>query len=175
MNILIIAFTGVFWNIGNFFSVVAIPYIGYATAFPIRQGSIIVAGLWGIYYFKVVFFFFFMYLRNLLSYVGNGEVRCTIFLLGNIRDVGWCYPAIVGTRCEDLLTKFAILLLCLSLPTFYNSFIKRHVNCILHIFIMNEGTKMFRHNMPYVFIELLQNLDIIPEFTIKSFFGGKTI
>lgn len=45
---------GLLWSIGNFFSLISVYYLGEGVGYPLVQTSILVAGLWGIFYFKEV-------------------------------------------------------------------------------------------------------------------------
>lgn len=45
--------SGFVWNLSNVLSVVAIPNIGYAVAYPIMQCALLISGMWGIFLFKV--------------------------------------------------------------------------------------------------------------------------
>lgn len=45
---------GLLWSIGNYFSLISVYYLGEGVGYPLVQTSIIVAGLWGILYFKEV-------------------------------------------------------------------------------------------------------------------------
>lgn len=46
--------SGLLWSIGNFFSLIAVFYLGEGVGYPLVQTSILVSGLWGIFYFKEV-------------------------------------------------------------------------------------------------------------------------
>jgi Transmembrane family, TMEM144 of transporters len=46
--------SGLLWSIGNFFSLISVFYLGEGVGYPLVQTSILVAGLWGIFYFKEV-------------------------------------------------------------------------------------------------------------------------
>jgi len=43
---------GGLWSIGNFCSIYAVLYLGEAVGYPSVQASLIVSGLWGIFYYK---------------------------------------------------------------------------------------------------------------------------
>ena len=45
---------GLLWSIGNFFSIIAIDYLGEGVGYSLVQSSILVSGLWGIFYFKEI-------------------------------------------------------------------------------------------------------------------------
>jgi hypothetical protein len=45
---------GLLWSIGNYFSLISVYYLGEGVGYPLVQTSILVAGLWGIFYFKEV-------------------------------------------------------------------------------------------------------------------------
>jgi hypothetical protein len=45
---------GLLWSIGNFFSLISVNYLGEGVGYPLVQTAILVAGLWGIFYFKEV-------------------------------------------------------------------------------------------------------------------------
>lgn len=45
---------GLLWSIGNFFSLISVYYLGEGVGYPLVQTSILVSGLWGIFYFKEV-------------------------------------------------------------------------------------------------------------------------
>ena len=45
---------GLLWSIGNFFSLISVFYLGEGVGYPLVQTSILVSGLWGIFYFKEV-------------------------------------------------------------------------------------------------------------------------
>jgi hypothetical protein len=44
--------SGFMWTVGNMLSTLAITYVGYSVAYPLFQCGIIVAGLWGMFYFQ---------------------------------------------------------------------------------------------------------------------------
>lgn len=46
--------SGLLWSIGNFFSLISVFYLGEGTGYSVVQASILVSGLWGIFYFKEV-------------------------------------------------------------------------------------------------------------------------
>lgn len=46
--------SGIIWNIGNLLSLISISLIGLAKGLPISQSAILVAVLWGLFYFKEV-------------------------------------------------------------------------------------------------------------------------
>lgn len=46
--------TGFMWNISNVLSIVAIPQIGYAIAYPFLQCALLVGGLWGVFVFREI-------------------------------------------------------------------------------------------------------------------------
>jgi glucose uptake protein GlcU len=45
---------GIFFAAYNLFAIGAIPRLGYGIAFPLSQCSVLVGGLWGIYYFNEI-------------------------------------------------------------------------------------------------------------------------
>lgn len=45
---------GLLWSIGNFFSLFSVEYLGEGVGYPLVQTSILISGLWGIFYFKEV-------------------------------------------------------------------------------------------------------------------------
>jgi hypothetical protein len=45
---------GLLWSIGNFFSIISVDYLGEGVGYSVVQSSMLVAGLWGIFYFKEV-------------------------------------------------------------------------------------------------------------------------
>lgn len=45
---------GTLWSIGNFFSLISVFYLGEGVGYPLVQTSIVISGLWGIFYFKEV-------------------------------------------------------------------------------------------------------------------------
>ena len=45
---------GLLWSIGNFFSLFSVYYLGEGVGYPLVQTSILISGLWGIFYFKEV-------------------------------------------------------------------------------------------------------------------------
>lgn len=45
---------GVIWNIGNFLSIIAVSLIGLAKGFPLTQAAVLIAVLWGLFYFKEI-------------------------------------------------------------------------------------------------------------------------
>lgn len=45
---------GLLWSIGNFFSLISVYYLGEGVGYPLVQTSILVSGLWGIFYFQEV-------------------------------------------------------------------------------------------------------------------------
>lgn len=46
--------SGIIWNIGNLLSVIAISLIGLAKSIPLTQVAVLIAILWGVFYFKEV-------------------------------------------------------------------------------------------------------------------------
>lgn len=46
--------SGLLWSIGNFFSLFSVYFLGEGVGYPLVQTSILVSGLWGIFYFKEV-------------------------------------------------------------------------------------------------------------------------
>jgi Transmembrane family, TMEM144 of transporters len=46
--------SGVLWSIGNFFSLISVFYLGEGVGYPLVQTSILISGLWGLFYFKEV-------------------------------------------------------------------------------------------------------------------------
>ena len=46
--------SGLLWSIGNYFSLISVFYLGEGVGYPLVQTSIIVSGIWGIFYFKEV-------------------------------------------------------------------------------------------------------------------------
>lgn len=46
--------SGLIWNVGNLCSLFAIPRIGFATAQPLFQAALLVAGLWGVFVFREI-------------------------------------------------------------------------------------------------------------------------
>ena len=46
--------SGLLWSIGNYFSLISVLYLGEGVGYPLVQTSILVSGLWGIFYFKEV-------------------------------------------------------------------------------------------------------------------------
>jgi hypothetical protein len=46
--------SGILWSIGNFFSLISVFYLGEGVGYPLVQTSILVSGLWGIFYFKEI-------------------------------------------------------------------------------------------------------------------------
>lgn len=46
--------SGVIWNIGNFLSLISVSLIGLAKSIPLTQVAILIAILWGVFYFKEV-------------------------------------------------------------------------------------------------------------------------
>mmetsp|Transcript_12256 Transcript_12256/g.16038 ORF Transcript_12256/g.16038 Transcript_12256/m.16038 type:complete len:422 (-) Transcript_12256:245-1510(-) len=45
---------GLLWSIGNFFSLISVYYLGEGVGYPLVQTSILVSGLWGIFYFQEI-------------------------------------------------------------------------------------------------------------------------
>lgn len=45
---------GMLWNIGNLLSIISISILGLAKAYPIAQASLLIAVLWGVFYFKEI-------------------------------------------------------------------------------------------------------------------------
>ena len=46
--------SGLLWSIGNFFSILSVYYLGEGVGYPLVQTSILVSGLWGIFYFREI-------------------------------------------------------------------------------------------------------------------------
>ncbi|GAX18693.1 hypothetical protein FisN_10Hh093 [Fistulifera solaris] len=46
--------SGLLWSIGNFFSLISVKNLGQGVGYPLSQTSILVSGLWGIFYFREV-------------------------------------------------------------------------------------------------------------------------
>lgn len=46
--------SGMLWSIGNFFNLITVSYLGQGVGYPLVQSSMLVSGLWGIFYFKEV-------------------------------------------------------------------------------------------------------------------------
>lgn len=46
--------SGTIWNIGNFLSIASVSLIGLAKGYPLSQSSVLVAVLWGVFYFKEI-------------------------------------------------------------------------------------------------------------------------
>lgn len=46
--------SGVIWNLGNLLAVIAISLIGLSKGFPLTQSSVLIAVLWGLFYFKEI-------------------------------------------------------------------------------------------------------------------------
>jgi hypothetical protein len=46
--------SGLLWSIGNYFSLISVFYLGEGVGYPLVQTSILVSGLWGLFYFKEV-------------------------------------------------------------------------------------------------------------------------
>lgn len=46
--------SGLLWSIGNFFSLISVMNLGEGVGYPLSQTSILVSGLWGIFYFREV-------------------------------------------------------------------------------------------------------------------------
>lgn len=46
--------SGLLWSIGNFFSLISVANLGEGVGYPLSQTSILVSGLWGIFYFREV-------------------------------------------------------------------------------------------------------------------------
>jgi Transmembrane family, TMEM144 of transporters len=46
--------SGILWSIGNFFSLISVFYLGEGVGYPLVQTSILISGLWGLFYFKEV-------------------------------------------------------------------------------------------------------------------------
>ena len=47
-------FSGIIWNVGNLLSIIAVSLIGIAKSIPLTQLALLVAVLWGVFYFKEV-------------------------------------------------------------------------------------------------------------------------
>jgi Transmembrane family, TMEM144 of transporters len=46
--------SGLLWSIGNLFSILAVDYLGEGVGYCVCQASMLVSGLWGIFYFQEV-------------------------------------------------------------------------------------------------------------------------
>ncbi|KAL7557281.1 hypothetical protein ACA910_016245 [Epithemia clementina (nom. ined.)] len=46
--------SGLLWSIGNFFSILSVNILGEGVGYPVVQTSILVSGLWGIFYFREI-------------------------------------------------------------------------------------------------------------------------
>jgi len=46
--------SGLLWSIGNYFSLIAVLNLGEGVGYPLSQTSILISGLWGIFYFQEV-------------------------------------------------------------------------------------------------------------------------
>jgi glucose uptake protein GlcU len=46
--------SGLLWSIGNFFSLISVYYLGEGVGYPLVQTSILISGLWGLFYFNEV-------------------------------------------------------------------------------------------------------------------------
>jgi hypothetical protein len=46
--------SGLLWSIGNFFSLLSVFYLGEGVGYPLVQTSILVSGLWGLFYYQEV-------------------------------------------------------------------------------------------------------------------------
>jgi hypothetical protein len=46
--------SGIIWSIGNFFSLISVFYLGEGVGYPLVQTSILISGLWGLFYFKEI-------------------------------------------------------------------------------------------------------------------------
>lgn len=46
--------SGLLWSIGNYFSLISVFYLGEGVGYPLVQSSILVSGVWGIFYFGEV-------------------------------------------------------------------------------------------------------------------------
>jgi len=46
--------SGLLWSVGNFFSLISVKHLGQGVGYPLVQSQILVAGLWGILYYKEV-------------------------------------------------------------------------------------------------------------------------
>lgn len=46
--------SGILWSIGNFFSLISVFYLGEGVGYPLVQTSILISGLWGLFYFKEI-------------------------------------------------------------------------------------------------------------------------
>lgn len=46
--------SGAIWNIGNLLAVIAISLIGLSKGFPVTQSAVLIAVLWGLFYFKEI-------------------------------------------------------------------------------------------------------------------------
>ena len=62
---------GLLWSIGNFFSLYSVYYLGEGVGYPLVQTSILVSGLWGIFYFKEV----------------QGRERISLWLLSSLSTI----------------------------------------------------------------------------------------
>eukprot|EP01103_Thecamoeba_quadrilineata_P004122 TRINITY_DN13848_c0_g1_i1.p1 TRINITY_DN13848_c0_g1~~TRINITY_DN13848_c0_g1_i1.p1 ORF type:complete len:369 (-),score=38.62 TRINITY_DN13848_c0_g1_i1:93-1199(-) len=46
--------TGILWSLGNFFSIYATKYLGLTIGYPLTQVALLVAGLWGVFYYREI-------------------------------------------------------------------------------------------------------------------------
>lgn len=46
--------SGIIWSIGNFFSLISVFYLGEGVGYPLVQTSILISGLWGLFYFTEI-------------------------------------------------------------------------------------------------------------------------
>jgi hypothetical protein len=46
--------SGILWSIGNFLSLISVFYLGEGVGYPLVQTSILISGLWGLFYFKEI-------------------------------------------------------------------------------------------------------------------------
>jgi hypothetical protein len=46
--------SGLLWSIGNFFSLLSVFYLGEGVGYPLVQTSILISGLWGLFYYQEV-------------------------------------------------------------------------------------------------------------------------
>jgi hypothetical protein len=63
--------SGILWSIGNFFSLISVFYLGEGVGYPLVQTSILISGLWGLFYFKEI----------------QGAARITKWLLSSVLTV----------------------------------------------------------------------------------------
>jgi len=46
--------SGILWSLGNICSIISVTYLGEGIGFSVTQGSMLVSGLWGIFYFQEI-------------------------------------------------------------------------------------------------------------------------